>query len=409
MKLTKKVQIGLAISIVVVITGITSIYFITLLTKPKSFETEVQDLMTEFNIPTLAAGIVNNESIVWSKGFGQQPNLDTVFMIGSITKSFTASAILQLVERGQVNLTVNISTYLPFNVKHPTYPNVAITPFMLLTHTSGLGTNLFWSLEYYLEDHMIDWINSNLDLGEDILKFDPRPNLGEFLNESLNPDGIYYDPVNWYYQPGIRYHYSNAGYQLLSYLIEEITNKTYMVYLKENIFDPLNMTNTGFEYEDFTGRNAIPYEWHNNSNLAYPFYNLNVTGAGNLRSTVGDMAKYIITFINQGNYNGVEILESQSVTLMQSIQVTLTGVSTEGFSYEGYGFGWNIYSDDIVGHGGATPGFSSSMIIKKSSEETFGLILFFNRGSALVYDENLITNFIPKVNNLFFNQAEKLV
>ena len=397
--------VGLIIIIGSITAGITTYLIINSVPKEESFESKIKNLMAQFEIPSLAAGIVDNESIVWSGGFGEQPEIDTVYMIGSITKTFTATAILQLVEKGLLNLNHDINDYLPFEVRNPFYPNITITPLMLLSHRSGINPNLYWSLEYYLDDNMINWINDNLGWDEKILKLEPRPNLGNFLNGSLNPNGTYYNPINWDYEPGTQYQYSNAGFQLLSYLIEEITNQTYMEYLKENIFNPLNMTSTSFEFDMFTGRNAIPYEWVNNSNFEYPIYNINVTGAGNLRSTIGDMANYLITFINRGNFNGVQILGSEYVKLMQSIQVPLSGKSPEGFYNKGYGLGWQVFKDIIRGHDGATPGFSSNMLFKRSSKGGIGMILLFNRGSALIYDANLLNKFIPKINQLIFNEA----
>ena len=409
-RINKKVlAIGLIIVIGSITTGVTTFLIINSFLENESFESKIKNLMVEYDIPSLAAGIVNNESIIWAEGFGEQSELDTVYMIGSITKTFTATAILQLNETGLLNLTDNINDYLPFEVKHPAYPGVIITPLMLLTHKSGIQTNLYWSLEYYLEDQMIDWINDNLGWPEDILKLNPRPSLEDFLNGSLNPNGAYYNYYNWYSRPGAQYRYSNAGFQLLSCLIEEITNQTYMEYLEENIFVPLNMTSTGFEYDLFMGRNAFPYEWFNNSYLKYPLYNINATGAGNLRSTIGNMANYLIAFINRGYVNGVQILGSGYVNLMHTVQVYFSGTSTEGFNYEGYGLGWNIFTENIIGHSGAVPGFSSNMIFKRTNENDYGMILLFNRGSALIYDDNLLTNFIPKINNLIFTEAEKLI
>ena len=106
-------------------------------------------------------------------------------MIGSITKTFTATAILQLKEKNLLNLNADINNYLPFNVRHPNLLDFPITPRMLLTHKSGLQTNLAWSLEYYFNNQTIDWINENLSLDGEILKWEHRPTLEEFLNGSF--------------------------------------------------------------------------------------------------------------------------------------------------------------------------------------------------------------------------------
>ncbi|MFX1500734.1 MAG: serine hydrolase domain-containing protein [Promethearchaeota archaeon] len=407
MKIGKKHIIVFIVASGIVSAGLISYFVITnLLDNNKSLNSEIQKIMAEYEIPSLAAGIVINDTLIWANGFGDQPDLDTVYMIGSITKTFTATAILQLNESDLVNLDDDINNYLPFNVSHPSYPEDPITIRMLLTHTSGLQANLYWSLEYYFDNQTINWINENLDLGDDIIAWNPRPTLEEFLNGSLTPNGPYYNSYNWYSQPGIIYHYSNAGFQLLGYLVEQVTNQSLMDYVQENIFDPLNMTNSGYNYIDFVEKHAIPYEWKNGNNFEFPLYNINVTGAGSIRSTVPDLAKYLITFMNQGKLNGTKLLEPETVELMLSSHVSLSGVSTEGFNYKGYGLGWNIFSEDIRGHGGATPGFSSNMIFKRTEDGTFGVIIMFNRGSALIYDEELVNNFIPKINQLIFEYAE---
>lgn len=407
MKINKKIFIGLIITSCAASVGIISFLIITSLSPPQeSFESKIQKVITEYEIPSLAAVIIINDSIVWTSGFGEQPELDTVYMMGSITKTFTTTAILQLNESNLLNLDSDINNYLPFEVRHPDYPDIIITTRMLLTHKAGLPTNLYWSLEYYFDNQTIDWINENLDW--EILKFANRPSLQEFLNGSLNPNSQYYDPYNWQWQPGTRFHYSNAGFQLLGYLIEQITNQTLIDYIEENIFNPLNMTSSGFEYSNFGEKNAIPYEWKDGENFEFPIYNINVTGAGNLRSTIQDMARYLITYINQGEYNGIQLLNPESIKLILSNHVSLSGTSVEGFDYVGYGLGWFLYSGKIKGHGGATPGFSSNMYFKKTEEGTFGVILMFNRGSALIYDENLMNGFIPTINQLFFDRAELL-
>ncbi len=411
MKVKRNIIYGLIITAGVVLAGISSFFIISSL-KPNQapiqdpFDTKIENLMAEYEIPSLAAGIVINETLVWENGYGNQSDLDTVYMIGSITKTFTATAILQLNESNLLNLDDNISDYIPFTVRHPDYPNIPITTRMLLTHTAGLQTNLYWSLEYYFNNQTIDWINDNLGWG--IIAFSHRPTLEEFLNGSLNPLGPYYNDYNWYQEPGKEFHYSNAGFQLLGYLVEQITNQSLEEYVQENIFNPLNMSHSGYFYEDFIDNHAIPYEWSDNANLELPLYNMNVTGAGSIRSTISDMVKYMIAFMNQGRYNKTQLLSPESVTLMLSSQVIRTGTSTEGFTNKGYGLGWCIYESGYKGHGGATPGFSANMWIKLSSRGSFGGIVMFNRGSALIYDYNLINSFIPEINKLLLIEAGKL-
>ncbi|MFX1317246.1 MAG: serine hydrolase domain-containing protein, partial [Promethearchaeota archaeon] len=407
----KKLVIGLIIASVIVFASIGSFLIIPLnnpSTKTEeseeSFEPEIEQLMADYEIPSLAAGIIINDSLVWANGFGDQHSLDTVYMIGSITKTFTATAILQLYERNLLNLNDDINDHLPFDVRHPNYSSTPITIRMLLSHTAGLSTHFYWSLEYYFDDQMIDWINSRFGWNI-IVPWVRRPTLGEFLNGSLNPSGAYYDPYNWPLEPGTEFLYSNAGFQVLGYLIEQITNQSLEEYFQENIFYPLNMTSSGFNYLDFGEMNAIPHEWRFNSNYEFPLYNMNVSGAGVIRSTIPDMAKYLIAYMNQGEYNGTQLLSPPSVELVHTKQVSLSGTTIEGFEYDGYGLGWNLYKEGFKGHGGATPGFSSNLFFKENKQGTFGVILMFNRGSALIYDGALISSFIPAINALLLEEA----
>ena len=407
-KFSKKLLVLLILVPTIASVGIvTSIIVVNLpeLNQDETLESRIQSLMTSAQIPSLGACIIINDTVVWAQGFGDQPDLDTVFMIGSITKSFTSIAILQLYERNLLDLDDNVDDYLPFNVRHPDYPTMNVTIEMLLTHTAGLPTNFYWSLEYYFNNDTITWINENF--GWDIEIWEDRPTLEQFLEGSLNPTGAYYDPYNWQSLPGLMFRYSNAGYQLLGYLVEAITNQSLIDYVQENILDPLNMNKSGFYYEDFLNSNAIPYEW-NNSKFELPLYNFNITGAGAIRSTIPDMAKYLIACMNNGEYNGTQILESGTVNLMHSNHIPLTGTSVEGFNIIGYGFGWFLYRGGYKGHSGATPGYSSNIYYKKTSGSTYGVVVMFNRGSALIYDDALVNIYIPAINTLLLEEAQSL-
>jgi CubicO group peptidase (beta-lactamase class C family) len=144
-------------------------------------DTQIEQLVTSNVIPSFQAGIVLNGGLVWAKGYGALPALDTVFMIGSITKTFTATAVLQLYERNLIDLDDDINDYLPFSVRNPDYPSSRVTIAMLLTHTSGLGSELPYILSWSQSTELSEWMNRNA--GYNTTVWDTRPSLGEFLND----------------------------------------------------------------------------------------------------------------------------------------------------------------------------------------------------------------------------------
>ena len=93
---------------------------------------------------------------------------------------------------------------------------------------------------------------------------------------------------------------------------------------------------------------------------------------------------------------------------MQSNHLPLTGTSTEGFDFTGCGYGWFLYEEGYKGHGGATPGFSSNIFFKEVSGSSVGVIVTFNRGSALLLDEALLNDYIPAINAILLEEAESL-
>lgn len=404
MRINKKLIVVLIIAVGVVTTGLGSFFIITHINPTqKSFESKIRDLMAEFKVPSLATGIVVNDSLVWANGFGEQPDLDTVYMIGSITKTFTAAAILQLNESNLINLDDEIDNYIPFEIQHPNYSSTPITIRMLLSHTAGLARQFSYSLLWIFDNQTIEWWNEKLDLGLNITYWDPKPSLGEFLNGSLNPKGPFYHYQNWYSEPGTEFLYSNVGFELLGYLIEQVSNQSMVDYVHEHIHNPLNMTSSGYNYLDFTGKNAIPYERINETNFDIPLYNLSMEGSGSLRSTVPDLAKFMIAHMNQGEYNGFQLLNPESIELMHEKHVSFPGSEKAG-----YGLGWFISEEGLQGHDGAVPGFLASMFINETGQGAYGIIVMFNRGSSFVLDIDLLTSFFPAINILVLEHAENL-
>ena len=154
------------------------------------------------DIPSLSVGIVVNDELVWAKNYDGPAGLDTVYIVGSIQKPFTASAVLQLVERGTLDLDEDVSAYLPFPVRHPRHPDTPITIRMLLAHQSGLGLDTdFEGLHIFQGDYSVYEFGEEL-LGIELPRLDPYPSSETLYEGLLTPGGIYYEPDVWEFEPG---------------------------------------------------------------------------------------------------------------------------------------------------------------------------------------------------------------
>lgn len=177
----------------------------------------------------------------------------TKFRLGSITKTFTATAIMQLVERKLIDINDTINKFIP------DYPNnEKVTIFLLLTYTAGIP-NLTELPDF------LDWVMEFPPVYKTIERFKLIP---------------------LEFNPGSHYKYFNSGYILLSYIIELVTGDSYEKFLKKNIFSPLNMTESGFDKNELIIKNrASGYHIQNESLTNAPFINMsNPYGAASLYS-----------------------------------------------------------------------------------------------------------------------------
>jgi CubicO group peptidase (beta-lactamase class C family) len=352
-----------------------------------TLEEKIQYLMTEGNVPSLVAGIVVNDALVWSRGYGGASQ-DTVYLKGSITKPFVATAVLQLYERNLIDLDDDVNQYLPFSMRHPQYPNTPITIRMLLSHRSGLAHHMdtIQYRSYVYGKNLVDWLSANRLLER--VRYDPYPSFVEFLEGYLTPNGPYYSPSAWIFsEPGTKYYYSSPGYDILGYIVESVTNQPFVDYLQENILNPLNMTSTGFSVSNSPDKQAIPHERVfgvlSKTNVELPLYDSNRIGGGGMRSTVPDLAQFLIAHMNQGQINGFQLLKPETVELMHEPTVSFPPQSL----WVGYGLGWihlsNVtyqyhYFHGAQGHGGANWGFSCHMWFVEKTEGAYGILLMTN-------------------------------
>jgi len=269
------------------------------------FDSKIVELMKKAHMPSLVACIIKDNVTAWSKGYGysdyynkKNTSEDIVYPVASLTKSVTATPIMQIVENDSydVNLDDNVSKYLPFDLKNPKYPDVAITFRMLLAHQSSLGdTTLRFTLIFK------------------ILKI--PYNLMTFEKYLSNPK-VWKD-----YKPGEGVCYSTEGIDILGLLIQQVTNQSYSDYCQEHIFKPLKMYNTSFYFSDYNKEQlACLYSWIAGFYFKRPFTQTSYVAGMGLKTTLSDFSRFLIMHTSGGVYDGVRVLSKESVDEMHSVQ-----------------------------------------------------------------------------------------
>ncbi|UCF12632.1 MAG: serine hydrolase [Thermoplasmatales archaeon] len=329
------------------------------------FDEKIETLMLWGHMPSLVACIVKNNTVVWSKGYGfydyykkKNATVNIVYPVASISKSITATAIMQLNETGLIGLDDNVSEYLPFDLKNPKYPGVNITFRMLLAHQSSLADTIVRFTIYF-----------------SFLRV-PYDQLGDYLL----PDGVFYQPRVWNdYPPGENVTYSTVGFEILGYLVEQITQQPFLNYCQEQIFEPLQMKNTSFFFSNFNkNKLACLYFWVAGLYFKLPRIQTRGYAGGGLKTTISDLSHFLIMHTNRGVYDGVRILTEESVEEMHRVQYP-------GYYDEDYlhGLGWYLknFSDGEIygGHGGNHQGARAVMRMRYS--DRVGVTYFWNQNS----------------------------
>jgi CubicO group peptidase (beta-lactamase class C family) len=341
-------------------------------------DAELPSVIASGNSPSIQVAVVHQDQVAWSRAFGEDTSVDHVYMNASVQKVFTAVAVLQLVERGLVDLDADVSEYVPFAVRHPDFLETPITVRMLLGHRSGLDAF----------PHQFGWDTGSV--------FSPqyRPPcpdhllampLEEFLMASLTPEGSNYDRQVWIAEPGQVYHYSVSAYPLLRYLVSRVTGQSYAEYMVENIFVPLGMTGSGFSADEFVGRYAIPYTRIDGENVEIPIWN----GQGSMmHTTAGDMAKFILTLMKDGQYGDFQLLQPKTVELLEqsTSRFKVLFKSSDDLPGKGHGLGLFVFRGGWFGHGGSAPGFQCLLRFHPSRQ--VGYVILSNVNAILGGGEN---------------------
>ena len=279
-----------------------------------------------------SALVAENGKVIYKKGLGLAnmewniPNEpDTKFRLGSITKQFTATLILQLVEQGKVKLDGKVTDYLP---AYRSDTGTKVTVHHLLSHTSGIPN--YTALPGFLEG-----VSRNPFTVEEFIK--------KYASGDLE------------FEPGSKFNYSNSGYFLLGAIIEKVTGKPYEQVLKESILDPVGMKNTGYDhYDAIISKRATGYIKTPRGYLNAPYLDMTIPyAAGSLYSTVEDL------FLWDQALNGDKILSAKSKELM----------FTPNLNKYGYGFvitkatlGPNKLEVPVIEHDGGINGFNTTIV-----------------------------------------------
>lgn len=225
----------------------------------------------------------------------QAVDCSTQFMIASISKIFTAVGILQLYEQQKIDLDVDINEYLDCKVIHPT--KLPITTRQLLQHHGGLKDD---------ESGLIKWKSTT----DSLYPLD----LGQHVKERFCEKGKQYSPSDWNKKgPGYSYHYSNAGFTLLGYLIEQVSGKNFIDFMKESLFDRLGLHSASWSVPSNDHQVAVPY---NSRKESLGNYCVAEYPACQLRISIEDLSKLLRFFICEGEINGVRMLQKETIEMM---------------------------------------------------------------------------------------------
>lgn len=319
--------------------------------------------------------IVQGDQIIAEKGYGyadleEQTPVDpaqTVFRVASVSKSFTAAAIMQLAEQGKIDLQADIRNYLDgIKVENPFDRPVTVED--LLTHRSG----------FEIRDPFRN------DLHED---FDKYVSIEEYVQKHMPP------VVR---EPGSSYMYDNFAYLLLGLIVQEVSGEPYEDYMQNHIFDPLGMENSGFLPEGELLENmATGYDGANQPIGPYAT-TPTIMPHGGMLTTAEDIGAFMIALLNQGEAPSGRILSEESVDSMYVYRSAIHPVlpdTTYGFE-AGFQIPEAGSSPSVVTKAGDLPGFSSYLVL--IPEHDTGVFLTYNKQGGL---RNL---FYPQFLSAFF-------
>lgn len=325
-------------------------------------EQAISDLIQKYGGVGVSVAVVKDNSIVYTYAFGYKNREDSVplqindmFRIASISKTFVVTAIMQLVEKGKLSLDDDVNKFLNFKVQNPKYPEIPITIKMLMCHRSSINDSQKWD---------------NLNI------INPKQNVDYYK--------CYSESV-----PGTKFIYCNMNYNLLGAVIEIVSHKRFDKHIKKKLLKPLRIDGSFNKYDLDSSRFVNSY-WYNKErdvyipagNVYQPFrketkyyvlgYNTTdyAPPAGMIIRSV-DLAKYMMMHMNNGVYGKNRIISKESEDIMHEVPVLNHTYALSISHYNSI-----IENEELLGQTGGQYGFHTAMIFHP--EKKYGFVAFCN-------------------------------
>jgi CubicO group peptidase (beta-lactamase class C family) len=349
-------------------------------------EDDLQAIMKKLEVVGLSVAVVKKGELIYANSFGLKDiesntplSNNDIFRIASISKSFSATSIMQLVESGKISLADDFSNLVGFKVRNPNFPETVITLKMVMSHTSSIND----SQGYF-----------NLDA----INPDKNPNSAKCYNS---------------YEPGKGYRYCNLNYNMVGAVIEKVSGERFDNYVKQHVLNPLKLYGgycidsldakrfvTLYEYDSITKKftadpSAYTPRREEIKNYVKGYSTPIFSPTGGMKISATDLAKYMTMHMNLGKYNGTRIIAKKSAKVMQ------TKVSDN----ENYGLAI-LTTDKLIpgkimkGHTGSAYGLYSAMFF--DPKEKFGIVVITN-GCNPIYTNGMNEVLRSTINSLYDN------
>lgn len=329
--------------------------------QPARAEAEIKEIMKELDVVGLSVAVVKKGKIIYNHSFGLKDiaantplTNDDIFRIASISKSFSATSIMQLVEAGKLSLDDDFSKLVGFTVRNPKFPQTVITLRMVMSHTASLND----SQGYFTLD-VIDPARSD--------------NYAKCYND---------------YEPGTRYQYCNLDYNMTGTVIERVSGERFDNYVRNHVLKPLKLYGgycvdsldatrfaTIYEYDSTKKPVPSPGAYNPRSeeirNYVMGYSTPVFSPTGGMKISAADLARYMIMHMKHGKYKGARILSKKSSRIMQT-----TVAEKEGYALALMHTDKLIPGKKLTGHTGSAYGLYSAMFFDAKGK--FGIVVITN-------------------------------